>query len=568
MKKLISLTCTIALLLAFVGAASAYNNQVHVTQAHNGKGDVLIFPAYFVDQGNLSTKFTVVNTSENESSVAKVIVRSMKDSQELLDFLIYLSPRDEWQGTLKYDAAKDDLVMYSEDDSVLRITGEAQAKFASEDNPMNVRVPAPPVDVTLQDNDSKWVGYVEVINGWASGDQFADYNEDGVIVPRDLSTNIEKKYIKKAYENPGVLLTADDPFDDFDGHVMNGFQYYWDCDEDTNVNDCCVNDKDILSGWAELKMINFATAKLQATVFQNFGIRSNRNLQIEDSTTLWNVDSINTIGELEAAFSKLNIALPFSNNDEALSLHLMTYPTKSCVLGRNPVTAEYEVRAVYSPFFTIWGDPAHDFRLTYPNDHPRAGKLMPFLHVFDLMENNQEIESIFSPLNIDDPYELFFLLTEDNDATSQVEFPFEEGWVEYDYINWLIATPTQAYIDSIDYIDPQLPINNPICYPQAKKWVIYQGAPAIPTTVTIDQTGLNWTYGTYDKGIAADPEFSSSKVYETTVRLIENDYAVDEVNDILKIYNPTKDWDGDGTTIDGYDTIEGQEVPYEALDLF
>jgi hypothetical protein len=558
MKRLFSFVVAFAFVFTFVGAAMAYNNQLHVTEAYDGKGDVLVFPAYFVDKGSLETKFTIVNTSQNESSVAKVIIRSFKDSVELIDFLVYLSPRDEWQGTLKYSAEKDDLVIYSEDDSVLRIIGETEAKWASKENPLNMTVPAQGVSVGLAADDSKWMGYVEVINGWASGDTFSVYNDQGNIIPIDLSTHVEKKYIKTAYENsadPEVWLTARTgdnqlpPNGDanYQGSVYNGFRYF-----DANCN--VPFTKDILSGWSELKIANFGTAKLQATTFEDFGIRSDQNLRIEDMTALWTVDSLNSMGELEAAFSKNNLVLPYSNNDEAISLHMITYPTKGTAAG------------LWSPFFNVWGSP-----LTFPGWHQWDGKFMPRLHIFDLMENYQTLESVFSPLDPDNPTELFFLLTQDNPATAQIEFPFEEGWVEYRYIDALIGTVTQSWLDAISGATTQ-PGNNPArpCLNIAPKWVLYAGAPAIATTVTVDQNGLNWFYGSSDKGVAADPLFSTTDAEQTidektAIDLFDEgfEYVVDEANEVMRIV-PTSGDAADQIDFNG----DGNVTVPEVLDLY
>jgi len=105
----------------------------HVKVAPNKQGDVLIYPFYAAIEGGFETKLTVVNTSRTESTVAKLVVRSEVHSQELLDFLIYLSPSDVWTGTLKWDAAEGGPVMYSDDDSVL----SAPDTWASADQPVN-----------------------------------------------------------------------------------------------------------------------------------------------------------------------------------------------------------------------------------------------------------------------------------------------------------------------------------------------------------------------------------------------------------------------------------------------
>lgn len=52
---------------------------------------------------NLATTVRVVNTSDTEAVVAKVVVRNWRNSAELIDFLIFLSPSDIWEGTIARD---------------------------------------------------------------------------------------------------------------------------------------------------------------------------------------------------------------------------------------------------------------------------------------------------------------------------------------------------------------------------------------------------------------------------------------------------------------------------------
>ncbi len=141
----------LALLFAFMVATPAFAMNV----SPSGQGDALIYPLYVALDGGWATKFTVINTSENYSTVAKLVVRSWKNSQELLDFLLFLSPADVWTGTLRYDPARGAVVMESTDDSCLVDVGV----FASAQNPM-VKALVPTSDAT----DNGFLGYVYVIN--------------------------------------------------------------------------------------------------------------------------------------------------------------------------------------------------------------------------------------------------------------------------------------------------------------------------------------------------------------------------------------------------------------------
>jgi len=63
-------------------------------------GDALIFPAFFSNNG-FSTEFSVINTSSTEAVVAKVVLYSAVNSNELRDFNIYLSANDVFRATIK-----------------------------------------------------------------------------------------------------------------------------------------------------------------------------------------------------------------------------------------------------------------------------------------------------------------------------------------------------------------------------------------------------------------------------------------------------------------------------------
>ncbi len=91
-------------LAAVLGAllmAGAANAQVQV--APGGKGDVLIAPL-FMTGGGWSTELKVINTNLVDSAVAKVVFHAPGRSEEVLDFLIFLSPGDVWTGNIVTNA--------------------------------------------------------------------------------------------------------------------------------------------------------------------------------------------------------------------------------------------------------------------------------------------------------------------------------------------------------------------------------------------------------------------------------------------------------------------------------
>ena len=79
----------------------ASSSQVAPTQLQNlyvnpgGMGDVLVFPYYNVRNGNALNYFKIVNTSDR-GVIGKLRIREGKESKEVLDFIVCLSPHDEF----------------------------------------------------------------------------------------------------------------------------------------------------------------------------------------------------------------------------------------------------------------------------------------------------------------------------------------------------------------------------------------------------------------------------------------------------------------------------------------
>jgi len=81
--------------------ATDFNKTIGFNQKQTA--NALIFPAYFVGNGWEST-IRVINTDSREGIVAKVVLYDGKDSHEVRDFNIYLSPNDVWVGKIKVDS--------------------------------------------------------------------------------------------------------------------------------------------------------------------------------------------------------------------------------------------------------------------------------------------------------------------------------------------------------------------------------------------------------------------------------------------------------------------------------
>jgi len=154
-----------ATIAALLGGAAVTANAVEVSR--DGTGDFLIAPAYMIG-GGLTTDLKVINTSDTDSVVAKVVFRHPVTSAETLDFLIYLSPSDVWTGTVSCQAADaagncTKSVVTSKDDSIQlpNSTSFASATVASEIVSDNATASATG-RVALPNQ-----GYIEIIEGSA-----------------------------------------------------------------------------------------------------------------------------------------------------------------------------------------------------------------------------------------------------------------------------------------------------------------------------------------------------------------------------------------------------------------
>ena len=87
---------TTALLAGLAGAAGLVTTANAVNLNPDGLGQVLIYPFYTVDGGN-NTQISVVAASLKKKDV-KVRFLEARNSKEVLDFNLYLSPFDVWTG--------------------------------------------------------------------------------------------------------------------------------------------------------------------------------------------------------------------------------------------------------------------------------------------------------------------------------------------------------------------------------------------------------------------------------------------------------------------------------------
>ncbi len=89
-----------AIALATVLGASASAHAINVN--HDGLGEVLLYSLYTTEEGNVTT-INITNTTDQAKAV-KVRFLEGQNSQEVLDFNLYLSANDQWSGAITQTA--------------------------------------------------------------------------------------------------------------------------------------------------------------------------------------------------------------------------------------------------------------------------------------------------------------------------------------------------------------------------------------------------------------------------------------------------------------------------------
>jgi len=317
MKRLLgNVALALAVLMMVSSVAMAYDFSDHVKIAPNRKGDVLIFPVYAAINGGWETKFTVINTARDRSVVAKVIFRSAIFSQELLDFLIYLTPTDVWTGIIRYNATTGKPEVFSDDDSCLVSPGV----FATTANPFIVPINTPAQPCT---NDIYNIGYVEVFE---SAHTIAGARWMAVGGAALLDLNV-------APASKSALYRAN-----LDWPATNGVLAL------DNIN--------VLTGIEEFRNASLnQRASLEATVLRDYGATQNSNtpLSVVLETFIGEPAADNSIGEFEAAIAKNDLAMYYSSQN--LTFHFFTFPTKYTRLATTNAPTCTTFGAFRSPYF-------------------------------------------------------------------------------------------------------------------------------------------------------------------------------------------------------------------------
>ena len=93
-------TSTLEFKAAEMNATNILQATAAIAPGSNQKGDALIYPAFY-SQNGWSSEFSVINHSSTDAVIAKVVLYSAYTSKELRDFNIYLSANDVFRATIK-----------------------------------------------------------------------------------------------------------------------------------------------------------------------------------------------------------------------------------------------------------------------------------------------------------------------------------------------------------------------------------------------------------------------------------------------------------------------------------
>lgn len=459
---------TLALVLVVLLAATsawAFNDAKHVKVAPNGKGDMLIFPFYYTANGGWQTKVTVTNTSDVYSVVAKVVIKSHYYSQELLDFLLYLTPNDVWTGTFTNDGTN--TYIESTDDSVLAPNGT----FASASNPMKQVISQATCiasrQTTVYATDSRDYGYVEVIEGWY-GNLADAYYTPALVTGERSAPPVSKTYLRRVYDAyavNGTVYLPGRPQINAAGQVVPAL--------DRTIN--------VLTGFYEFQnaLANGYTSAEKAEVFADWD--NVAVLRTTDATGITG-NSRNTLGELEAALAKQNLAMPYLNQGSDFTVHLMNFPTKISM----PVSTDSQsfCRYVNGHGGPFWIDPTVPAPNTWATTEYRC---LPYTLVnYDLSENASASGPYSGVVGTNSLCEeVNLLLSSTGFGVNQSVQIFNEGWSRYNF------TRTGANRFPTQFATNMAPatINHS-----------YYGAPVLPVVLMLKMGGVSIMKGSYDDG--------------------------------------------------------------------
>jgi len=451
MKRFLKYAALIATVLVVSSSAWALTYDEHITVAPNNKGDALIFPWFQTVGGGWGTKLTVINTDEKNSVVAKVVIRSFQNSEELLDFLLYLSPADVWTGKIYVDAAGK-VKIWSDDDSVVVDVETAIPVFATKAVPMEKEIFQP----TCVTDSNTW-GYVDVVVA-AIGE------------------------LKNAAGVAGPGVSKEDIFVDY-GLIPSGYNEYLSlvCNSDAKCTPA-----NVLAGYMEFGNPLYAlSTSFRATTFKNYW---NTEYKAPGARSTFGVGSLNSLMEIEAALSKNYLAMPYISGNDT-TYHVFTFPTKQTIFTgySDDLELKYDckdLKGALSPFFQQHSTDLFNVCVAYS------------ARTFDVSENYK------SPIFSGGPSAAFC-----SEVNYRIPVTYPEGWARYnlgtssDYTYGSTLAKDHVFADNVT-ADASLR--------RERANLRYTGAPVIGTFVYLGSKGLSGDYASW-----TDSKVSAVSRYNT-----------------------------------------------------
>ncbi len=293
-------------LAAAVGAMLMAGSAAAVEVSHGGKGDLLIAPL-FMTGGGWRTELKVINTNTVDSAVAKVVFHAPGRSQEILDFLIFLSPGDVWVGTVQQNADGSVGVSSTDPSSITVANGANNCPSATGTSGFDSTQARFTIPVTA--------GYVNIFE---------------TRMMRGLgAAPVAKSAILAAY---AAACTAATPITAADtDNVLVGITKLF---NPTNGN----------------------SMSLRMTTLKDYDNVTYHS--VGRLTTLANGNALTTKQQLEDALWASNYVIPYNNAAGQFTYGVVTFPTKE--------TFNLSLDSQYAPFFPVVNDAVNDVGTAVP----------------------------------------------------------------------------------------------------------------------------------------------------------------------------------------------------------
>ncbi|WP_353571696.1 hypothetical protein [Candidatus Albibeggiatoa sp. nov. BB20] len=213
-KKLLPSVMAAALAtgVAFSGSASA----IHL--AEDGLGQSLLGPIYLAN-GVYSTKVAVVNTRNDVAVKAKIVLRSSVNSDELLDFICYMTPSDVCRFEIKQEGDK--VYLTSDDDSVLSPAEQGDSSVTTVNSLAKASATFASINTLSQElydwrltgtNDTTTMGHIEVFGVYGVKGNVVGYDSVGTETNILIKEGMSKFDLAKIFDTPRYSYHYDSLF--------------------------------------------------------------------------------------------------------------------------------------------------------------------------------------------------------------------------------------------------------------------------------------------------------------------------------------------------------------------